>query len=109
MNEEESKALHEQKEDEIQEHYAKVELLVDKEIERMAREMMRAHPEIKEFVKGMGTYCFNGADGEPLYDYRTSLEDFKAFDDFITEWDDIFKITGMPLRFTVDGPRVTIW
>jgi hypothetical protein len=68
---------------------------------------------------GMGTYFFVGQDGQIVehedrhyhkngnhpYTY-TAKAWAKPLVDFIDEWDEHFKLTGEPMRFTAEGEVV---
>ena len=76
-------------------------------VEELARKILAEHSTLDEFVMGMGIACFTDKKGDSL-----DLEDrayMKPLADFINEWDDFLKITGEPMRFTANGPRITNW
>lgn len=79
-------------------------------IEQKARQIMRTHPNLKEFVMAMGSATFtanvNGREELLSLDERIY---FKSLNDFIEEWDDSIGLLGEPMRFTVDGPIITDW
>jgi hypothetical protein len=75
-------------------------------VEFAARKILREHKNLNEFVMGMGTCFFSEGEenhGLETYAYMKSLEDF------ICEWDETLGITGTPMRFTANGPRITDW
>lgn len=78
-----------------------------KELERMARKAMREHPELTEFVMGMGIATFTDKNDNNIDCNERSY--LKPLDDFFYEWDDKLGLTGTPMRFTADGPIETEW
>ena len=78
-----------------------------KELERMARKAMKQHPELREFVMGMGGYFFNDQDNNHVY--PEECEYLYSINDFMMEWDSVLKLSGNAIRFTVDGPIETEW
>ena len=93
--------------DQIRANLAELERKASEYVEATARSILRRNKTIKEFVMAMGSAFFYSRDGDVLeLDDRKS---FKPLKDFIEEWDDLLKITGEPMRFTADGPKVTDW
>lgn len=80
--------------------------LAIKEIEEAARRIMRNHPRLVEYCQGMGTWMFSDAD-DNLYDGDDRI--CKPVDDIMQKWDEYLHLTGHPMRFTVDGPVITMW
>jgi hypothetical protein len=90
-------------------------------VEKMARQILREHPELNEFVMAMGTYFFTYKEGgnlDPIsskmnssynYVYYDTEPFLKPLNDFIGEWDSRLKITGDAMRFTADGIKVADW
>jgi len=74
-----------------------------KEVVRMARQIMRSHPEIKEFVMGMGGWHFSYGDPSFRCPNENYMKFSKRLAKFIEKWDDRFQLTGCPMRFTADG------
>jgi hypothetical protein len=83
-------------------------------VEKEARDILSKHRNLHEFVMGMGVWCFTLKKGdaedphptindEPRYIAKSRLARF------ISKWDGYLKITGEPMRFTVDGPVVRNW
>lgn len=87
---------------------AKAETLAQKELERIALKLLRRNKKrYTEFVMAMGVATFTttdnrivGVDEDPR---------FAELDRFLQYWDDMFKLTGNPVRFKHDGVRVTDW
>lgn len=104
-------------------HYNKARKLAFLEVERLARNILRINPTLEEFVIGMGSYLFTikessrgvastlilentlGGKEEAL----SSIVGYKKLINFISLWDDIFKLTGEPMRFTAKGKKITNW
>lgn len=89
-------------------------------IEKLAREVMDKDNRISSFTMAMGVYFFSDYDGCPideelgrsgeygLYKYfKKSI--FAPLSEFISEHDEAFKFTGMPMRFARNGEIVTDW
>ena len=87
--------------------------IASKEVEKLARKILKEHPRYDEFIMGMGSYTFTLKNGEGHVDTMTSrmnsrwvyiisdtYEYFKPLNDFMGEWDEILKISGEPMRFT---------
>lgn len=56
------------------------------------------------FLIAMGTYYFVDLNGD--IDYNTGT---KFIDTFITEWDDLLKLTGYGVKWFRDGSVVSDW
>lgn len=79
-------------------------------IETMARDILREHSDLEEFVMGMGTCFFTMS--EPSAHPTVTLEErayMKELEDFIDEWDPALYLTGSSMRFTAEGPTRTEW
>lgn len=81
------------------------------ETERLARKALREHPDVKEFVMGMGRALFVVHEDEEHEDIVGVDEDdrFKELSEFLGRWDNDLRVTGIAMRFTADGPKVTEW
>jgi len=91
------------------------------EVIRMARQLMRNHKNLHEFIIAMGSYFFIDDNNDTIettdqlmnksYEYYTvdSFKYFKPLNDFISKWDDTLKLTGEGIRFTADGEIITDW
>ncbi len=79
-------------------------------IESMARDILRKHPHLDEFVMGMGGCLFTTKDetraGGISPDERSYM---KPLNDFLDDWDDLLRMTGSPMRFTAEGNKRTEW
>lgn len=105
----------------VADYYEKAEKTASEVVEKMARKILREHPELNEFVMAMGTYFFTYKDGgnlDPIsskmnssynYVYYDTEPFLKPLNDFIGEWDSRLKITGDAMRFTANGIKVTDW
>jgi hypothetical protein len=87
----------------LEKKYNEADELALEIVEDMARHILRKHLNMEEFVMGMGTAFFadeNGGllDGEKPYTKRY----MKKLFDFIDEWDEFFKLTGTPMRISID-------
>ncbi len=83
-----------------------------KEVERLARKVMKERPNLKTFCMAMGGICFYDKDG-PLRRMdnqpytRTYL---KPIESFVEEFDYALKLTGQGLRLDSHaGPVITDW
>ncbi len=105
----------------IENHYYKAYQLGINEVERLARRILREHPNLKEFVMAMGTYFFNDKNGNIVdtltqkmnksyqYYYEDTYKYFQPLNSFIAEWDEYLKLTGHAMRFTKDSQVRTDW
>lgn len=76
-------------------------------VQREAREIMRKHPNLVEFVMAMGACMFMDK-----YNTIVELESrayLKEFNELVMWLNDACMVSGNPMRFTVDGPVVTDW
>lgn len=90
---------------EIERHIMLADALAIGQVERMAREILRAHKNLGEFIMGMGSCGFTYKNGGRAYELKYT----QPLYDFIDKWDSILKITGTPMRFTADGEKRTNW
>jgi len=105
----------------VADYYEKAEKTASEVVEKMARQILREHPELNEFVMAMGTYFFTYKEGgilDPIsskmnssynYVYYDTEPFLKPLNDLIGEWDSRLKITGDAMRFTADGIKITDW
>lgn len=80
-------------------------------VEGHARRILRTHANLDKFVMAMGTAFFtvkkaNGPDNTLDID---SKRYFKPIADILDEFDGSLGITGTPMTFTADGPKITDW
>jgi hypothetical protein len=97
--------------------YKTMQSMAIKEVERLARKIMKANPEITGFCNAMGSTSFyetcpeteeEGAKThEPIGDYDARV---KEMDDFIRKWDRELRISGHPMKLkSHDGELLTDW
>lgn len=93
----------------IAHHFHEAERIALEMIEGMARQILRTHPCLDEFVMAMGSAFFT-VKGDPRENIDTSERAYmKRLDDLLNEWDTFLHLTGTPMRFTSDGPIITDW
>lgn len=91
---------------EIKMHYNAAEKIASEEVQRLARKILREHPNLHEFIMGMGSAFFT----DKYRNVKSSGYEYMApLFDLIDEWDCVLKITGEPMRFTASGEKVTMW
>ena len=83
-------------------------------VECLARKVLKRCPYLKEFMMGMGCCEFiatrtDHQDRPVYYDQDNYNQHMTEFFEFIARWGEQFKITGSPMRFTKDGPKITNW
>lgn len=80
--------------------------LAYKEVELLAREVLRQPGKAKSFCMAMGSWSFYDADGEPLDENAPRYEKLSRFIDHCS-W---LKLTGAPMKIeSSDGPLITNW
>lgn len=75
-------------------------------MEQIARDILKQHANLEEFVMAMGTWTFWKKDGSQLDENTGYLKPLVRFMDY---WNDVFKFTGEPMRFTAEGPVIKDW
>ncbi len=75
-------------------------------VEASARKILQDHPNLDEFVMGMGTCFFNEGKENLGPEQRAYM---RPLSDFIDDWDETLHMTGIPMRFTANGPKITDW
>lgn len=95
-------------EKQLDELRAEQETLATQFVIQEARKLLVRHARLKEFVMCMGSWFFLDQQGLIIHDYPSYLVD-STLATFISRWDEELKITGEPMRFTVDGPIVRDW
>ena len=90
-------------------------------VEEMARKILKKHPHLDYFMMAMGTYFFVDKKGNTIntqeefrtanhsYSWRYTHKYFQPLTEFIMKWDDAFKLTGNPMKFTAEGNKITDW
>lgn len=89
-------------------------------IEKLAREVMDKDKRISSFTMSMGVYFFSDYDGYYIDEelgrsgeygvykyYKKSI--FDPLNNFLSEHNEAFKFTGMPMHFVRDGEIITDW
>lgn len=90
----------------VDKHYRQARDIAMQLIEQRARRILVTHPNLDEFIMGMGSWFFTRKGGEIIVD---PLGYMKPISDIIDEWDAYLKLTGEPMRFTAEGETVTDW
>jgi hypothetical protein len=107
---------------EILKHYMLSANMAAKFVEIEARKILKTHPNLDEFVMGMGGWFFTRKIGtigrhrmkvipeesNTIYDNPKYIE-HSPLANFLGEWDSDLHITGYPMRFTATGPIRTDW
>ena len=98
----------------VADYYKKAEKTASEVVEKMARQILREHPELDRFVMAMGTYFFVDKNDNNIDTFDSIVSDdlekaFEPLNTFIGEWDDVLKITGEAMTFTADGIKITEW
>lgn len=100
--------------------FTQAEKLALAEVKQRAREILRTHPSLDEFVMGMGSWSFTIRDSTKMCNDKrilsagdnvddNDLKYLRPFARFIDEWDPYLHLTGTPMRFTATGKKVTDW
>lgn len=89
-------------------------------IEELSREVMNKDKRIHSFTMTMGSYFFSDYDGCQIDEeigrsgeygaykyYKKSI--FDPLNNFLSEHNEAFKFTGMPMHFVRDGEVITDW
>lgn len=94
---------------EIENHINTAYNLAVEMVEQKARKLLKMHPILHEFTMAMGLAFFNDKMGNAIE--PESKNYLQQFDDLIHTLEDDFnlKVTGEPMRFTADGPKITEW
>lgn len=82
-----------------------------KHVISMARDVLKRHPEIHEFVMAMGSACFHSFDDWSEFSNQIDSGDPRVehLHNFINEWDSYPRVSGEPMRFTRDSKIVRDW
>jgi hypothetical protein len=96
--------------DQIEFHFNKAVDLAIARIEQEARTILRNHQNLDEFVMGMGICSFSTKSGGKIFlDEDDTPKYMTRLNEFIDKWDCYMKLTGVPMRFTATGKRITDW
>ncbi len=80
------------------------DLLIER-IEILARLYLTDNPKLKEFIMAMGTCFFTYKRGnETAHDIECP-----EIEAILSEYNEVFKLTGEPMRFTAKGKKITDW
>ena len=90
-------------------HYDKAVTLALIIVEEKARTILREHKNLNEFIMAMEGWLFTRKGGGADYDNVNCLKYMRSLQNFVSEWDDVLKITGESMRFTADGEKITDW
>ena len=98
---------------EIEQVYDQAAEMAEKFVEGHAREILRKHGNLDEFIMAMGGWFFTlkkpagglhyVSEEDRVYLWKSPLAKFIAL------WDERLRITGRPMRFTAYGPKQTDW
>lgn len=91
----------------IEEHMEAAYRLAEKFVISEAREIMRKHKDLREFVCAMGGCHFDNASGDPVHLHDRTYT--KSLGEFISDHDDALHITGIGMRFTARGRVIRKW
>ncbi|MDR1202698.1 MAG: hypothetical protein LBL58_13880 [Tannerellaceae bacterium] len=112
----------------IEKQYEIARQMAVNEMIRLARKVLKEHSHLDEFVIAMGSCffttknisssgCGNGIvdlreqymKEDYSYSSKLTFKYFKPLDDFLGEWNDVFKLTGEGIRFRAEGEIITDW
>jgi len=88
-------------------HLNKSENIALKILEQKARKILTQHPNLNEFVMGMGGWSFWDKKDNRYTDNEVSY--LVPFANFIIKYDNYLKLTGNPMRFTAKGKIIKNW
>lgn len=90
-------------------HYRKAATIATKLAVQRARKILKDHPNLDEFIMGMGRWMFTI---KGVRDYHLSSGDrayFAPLESLLREWDESLHITGYTVRFTATGRPKYDW
>lgn len=93
----------------IADHYNTACSVALHELERRARQAMNKDPRLLKFVNAMGASFLVTEDYVSVEDNFDEYPAAKPTMDLIYEWDQYLKLSGVPMRFTADGPVERDW
>lgn len=101
----------------IQKHFDIANDLAVKEVERLARKVLKNNStELLNFTMGMGGYFFSDTKDKIIHivvadneKFMQGLEGYNELVKFIMKWDDYFRLTDTPMTFTAKGAMITDW
>ncbi len=91
-----------------------------KEIEKEARKIMFQHKNLTEFIMAMGTCFFVDKNNNNIslttevyrnysYSWEYTYKYFTKLHEIFDEFDDVYKLTGEPMRFTATSKVTNDW
>ena len=98
----------------VEELYAACEKAAEEHIISEARKILKAHKNLDEFVIAMGDWFFTLKEKDEegftkiVHNPPKYIDESELFK-FLYEWDRQLYLSGMGIRFRVDGPIVTNW
>ena len=86
-------------------------------VEQKARQILLEHPNLDEFIMGMGGWFFTRKDkdhtGESMIIHECDTDECPKYmiglQNFIDQWDNDLHVTGELMRFTAKGKKITEW
>ena len=85
-------------------HYNKAFNYAEQELIRIVRIALKKNKNLDKFTIAMGTYFFQDVNKNILDDYHN-----KSVDKFISQYNNMFGLTGNPMIIRVDGEIVRDW
>lgn len=90
------------------------------EVEKEARKIMKQHPNLVEFIMAMGTCFFVDKNGNNIslttevyknysYSWKYTFKYFTKLHKIFDEFDEIYKLSGEPMRFTATSKITKDW
>jgi hypothetical protein len=76
-------------------------------IEFEARQILKKHSNLNEFIMCMGSSFFTDKNNDPIGNWE--LKYLKPFNDMVDELNEKFNILGHPMRFTANGKVKNNW
>ncbi len=91
----------------IQHHLDEAHKVASREVERLARKILKQNRELSGFCMAMGSATFYDQDRQPLWAGDPRV---RELDTFIDAWDRSLRLTGEPMKInTWDGPIIRNW
>lgn len=92
----------------IEMYLNKADKIAEEQVETIARRILKDNPQLDEFIMGMGVWFFTTKKGENLsWDNKRGY--IEPMIHFLNKWNENLHLTGIPMRFTAEGPKVTDW
>lgn len=104
----------------ITEHYRQACDMGIREVERLARKVLKQNKSLSQFCMAMGTYFFIDHNGDNVDTWQNiyssygcisnhAKKSFVELNEFISEWDALLKLTGEPMMFTATSEVRSRW